>query len=194
MIHKLAKETLPIITHHILYDFLVHRLSYLEAVKDIIFPNYSSNSRECALQISSNSINLLTSGMPVLWKCSFTDGKESVEIPMLKRSSCKSRNLIALCTPQVNAEHLCLWTLVLTTHPHLAPRLRKSRAIPLLLLWAFIASSRVSFTSVNLPRFPDNPVMDKTVFAVACCATVLHTKNEMEKILPSFSLFPHKSH
>jgi len=61
--------------------------------------------------------------------------------------------------------------------PHLAPRLRKSRAIPLLLLWAFIASSRVSFTFVNLPRFPDNPVMDKTVFTVGSCAAVLHRKN-----------------
>jgi len=78
--------------------------------------------------------------------------------------------------------------------PHLAPRLRKSRDIPLLLLWAFIASSRVSFTFVNLTRFPDNPVTDKTVFAVGSCAAVLHRKNEMEKRLPSFSLFPHKSH
>lgn len=78
--------------------------------------------------------------------------------------------------------------------PRLAPRLRKTRYIPLLLLWAFIASSRVSFTFVNLPRFLDNPVMDKTVFAVGSCAAVLHKNYEMEKRLPSFSLFPHKWH
>jgi hypothetical protein len=77
---------------------------------------------------------------------------------------------------------------------HLAPRLRKSRAIPLLLLWAFIASSRVSFTFVNLPRFLDNPVMDKTVFAVGSCAALLHRNYEMEKRLPSFPLFPHQCH
>jgi hypothetical protein len=32
--------------------------------------------------------------------------------------------------------------LALTTHPHLAPRLRKSRAIPVLILWVFVACSR----------------------------------------------------
>jgi hypothetical protein len=58
--------------------------------------------------------------------------------------------------------------------PHLEPRLRKSRAISLLLLWAFITSSRVSVTFVNLLRFPDNPVTDETVFAVDRCAAVLH--------------------
>jgi len=78
--------------------------------------------------------------------------------------------------------------------PHIALRLRKSKAIPLLLLWAFIASSRMSFTFVNLLRFPDSPVMDKTVFAVGSCAAVLHRNYEMEKRLPSFSLFPHKWH
>ena len=34
----------------------------------------------------------------------------------------------------------------LTTHLHLAPRLRKSRAMHLLHLWAFVACSRVNFT------------------------------------------------
>ena len=34
---------------------------------------------------------------------------------------------------------------VLTTHPHLAPRLKKSRAIPFLSLWAFVACYRVNF-------------------------------------------------
>jgi hypothetical protein len=34
----------------------------------------------------------------------------------------------------------------LITHPHLAPRLRKCRAIPLLPLWAFVACYRVTFT------------------------------------------------
>jgi len=84
VIHKLVKETLPIITLHILYDFLVHRLSYLEEVKKRILPNCSSNSRESALQMLSNSMNLLSSGISVLWKYSFKDGNESVEIPMLR--------------------------------------------------------------------------------------------------------------
>ena len=35
--------------------------------------------------------------------------------------------------------------------PHLAPRLKKSRAIPLLLLWAFVACSRVTFTFTFYP-------------------------------------------
>jgi hypothetical protein len=35
--------------------------------------------------------------------------------------------------------------MALTTHPHLVLRL-KNRAIPLLLLWAFVACSRVNFT------------------------------------------------
>jgi hypothetical protein len=39
----------------------------------------------------------------------------------------------------------------LTTLPHLVPRLRKNRTIHLLPLWAFMACSRVSYTSVNLP-------------------------------------------
>jgi hypothetical protein len=34
----------------------------------------------------------------------------------------------------------------LTNHPHVAPRLRKSRAIPLLPFWTFVACSRVKFT------------------------------------------------
>jgi hypothetical protein len=33
-----------------------------------------------------------------------------------------------------------------TTHPHLGPRVRKSRTIPLLPLWAFMACSRARFT------------------------------------------------
>jgi hypothetical protein len=32
----------------------------------------------------------------------------------------------------------------------------------------------VSVTFVNFLRFPDNPVTDKTVFAVGRCAAVLH--------------------
>ena len=42
-------------------------------------------------------------------------------------------------------------TLLLNTHSHLAPRLRKSRAIPLFPLWAFMVCWRVNFTFVNLP-------------------------------------------
>jgi hypothetical protein len=36
--------------------------------------------------------------------------------------------------------------MALTIHPHLALRLKKSKAIPLLPLWAFMAYSRVDFT------------------------------------------------
>jgi len=78
--------------------------------------------------------------------------------------------------------------------PHLAPMLRKSRAIPLLLLWVFISSFRVSFTFFSLPRFLVHPVMDKTAFSVGSCAAVLHRNYEMEKRLPSLSLFPDKWH
>jgi hypothetical protein len=38
----------------------------------------------------------------------------------------------------------------LTTHPHLEPRLRISRAIPLLPLWAFVACFRVNFSFIDL--------------------------------------------
>jgi hypothetical protein len=42
----------------------------------------------------------------------------------------------------------------LTTHPHLVPGLKKkSRAIPLLPLWAFMACSRENFTVLPLPAY-----------------------------------------
>ena len=36
----------------------------------------------------------------------------------------------------------------LTTHPHLVPRLKKSRAISLLHFWGFVACYRVNFTFI----------------------------------------------
>jgi len=44
--------------------------------------------------------------------------------------------------------------MALTTHPYLAPKL-KSRAIPLLPLWVYMASSRVNFT-FTLPFYINN--------------------------------------
>jgi hypothetical protein len=48
-----------------------------------------------------------------------------------------NQNLTAMCTLEVNAEHLAVFTDTGVDHlPYLVLRLRKSRAIPLLPLWA----------------------------------------------------------
>jgi hypothetical protein len=51
----------------------------------------------------------------------------------------------ALCVPGLFPGGKVARGMALTTHPHLALRL-KSRAICLLLLWAFMACSRMNFT------------------------------------------------
>ena len=38
------------------------------------------------------------------------------------------------------------WSVALTTHPHIRRSWRKSRATPVLALWAFVACSKVNFT------------------------------------------------
>jgi hypothetical protein len=48
-----------------------------------------------------------------------------------------NQNLTAMCNLQVNAEHFAVFMDTGVDHlPHLVPRLKKSRAIPLLPLWA----------------------------------------------------------
>jgi len=47
-----------------------------------------------------------------------------------------NQNLTAMCTLQVNAQHLDVFMDTGVDHlPHLVPRLRKSRAIPLSIYW-----------------------------------------------------------
>jgi len=47
----------------------------------------------------------------------FHRGKREYVKTNAYRPSYQFRNLIALCTPKLHAEHFCLWMLVLTTHP-----------------------------------------------------------------------------
>lgn len=90
MIHKLVKEISSKIALHIMCDPLVHRLykGYLiwRKVNKKTTPDDNSSSLGSALQLSSNKMHLLPSGMPILWKCSFTE-QIKVEKPMLKNLS-----------------------------------------------------------------------------------------------------------
>jgi hypothetical protein len=55
---------------------------------------------------------------------------------------------------------------VLTTHSLLAPRSRKSRAIPLLHLWAFVVCYRVTFTFTFINFLPGGCIYNSVVWNV----------------------------
>jgi hypothetical protein len=128
-----------------------------------IFPNHSLNLWQCVLQLSSNSMHLLSSGMPVLWKCSFTEWTRAWKNQCLKiflsiqEYDCHVDSTGECIESQSVRRRWYFPTLshkegvALTTHPCLVPRLRKNRTIHLLPFCAFMACSRVSYTPVNLP-------------------------------------------
>jgi len=75
IIHKFVKKILPIITFHILYNSLATESDVTcgGRYRTEIFPDCSLNSWVYVVQLSSNSMNLLSSGMPILWKFSFNE-------------------------------------------------------------------------------------------------------------------------
>jgi hypothetical protein len=108
------------------------------------------------LQLSRNSMHLLSSRMPILWKCSFTEWTgawknqclkiflsiQEFDCPVDSTGKCTKSGSVRerWYFPTISHEE----GVTLTTHPHLVPRLRKNRTIYLLLLWAFMACSRVT--------------------------------------------------
>jgi hypothetical protein len=77
--------------------------------------------------------------------------------------------------------------------PHLEPRLKKSRAIPLLALWAFVASYRVNFTSMLIGEISgsravvseDSSLLRRDVLSLRAVSDV---SNEMLFIIDLFIL------
>ena len=159
MIHKLSEETPSIITLHIWRESLVRILCKGRHVwwkvmnRNSVFPDCGSNSQECKLQISSNSVNFLSWRHSRLAKRFFHRGKWKYG----KTSAYKVLPVNpGICLPMHSTGKYRTSLFVdvgIDRPPHLAPKLR-NRAIPLLPVWPSMACSRVSFTLVSLPVNP----------------------------------------
>jgi len=93
---------------------------------------------------------------------------------------CRSDQAWGTTSPMYNGYWLCFLILklrgvALNTHPHLAPRLKKSTAIPLLSLWAYLACFSVNFKfSLHVQLVELNVVVSVTAgirmtLSFGCC-------------------------
>jgi len=150
----------PIITLHILYNSLVHRLyegrHIWRKVKNRNISQLQFKLTRVCVAIIKWQHEFGVFRHANLAEIFFHRGNENVENPILKDLPVNP-GIWLPCVFQRSMQNFfkCSWTLVLTNHPHLAPRLKKERDITLLPFWAFIACSGANFTFVNLPVNPD---------------------------------------